>query len=162
MIYQLEMVAKSRKKLPIHLKKWRSKFVSRLLPSSKPKWRPHSGQTTGHARYLPTSGDFWSLSPFITQNLSTVNLLHWSHLGPIILPLQTFFCRVLLLRQQAFSSGNLPPERPTTTTTAIKTQVFVFCCERVNSTRKFTIVAEIVSRGKRYIKETPLLELCLK
>ena len=35
-----------------------------------------------------------------------------------------FFSRVLLLREQAFSSGNLPPERPKTTTTAIKTQLF--------------------------------------
>ena len=43
-----------------------------------------------------------------------------SVLSLIILPLQTFFSRVLLLRQWAFSSGNLPPERPTTTTAAIK------------------------------------------
>ena len=44
------------------------------------------------------------------------------------------------------------PERPTTTTTAIKTQVFMFRYERVNSTRKFTIVAEIVSFLKKIYK----------
>ena len=117
----------------------------------------HSGQTTGEARDLRTSGNFRSLSRFITQ-ISTVNpgvnLRHssLSVLSPIILPLQKFFSRVLLLRQQAFSSGNLPPERPTTTTTAIKTQVFVFRYERVNSTRKFTIVVEIVSLLKKIYK----------
>ena len=47
-------------------------------------------------------------------------------LSSIILPLQTFFSQVLLLRQQAFLSGNLSPDRPTTTTTAIQTQVFMF------------------------------------
>ena len=114
---------------------------------------PHSGQTTGQARDLRTSGDFRSLSRFITQ-ISTVNLRHssLSVLSPIILPLQKFFSRVLLLRQQAFSSGNLPPERPTTTTTAIKTQVFMFRYERVNSTRKFTIVVETVSLLKKIYK----------
>ena len=113
----------------------------------------HSGQMTGHARDLSTSGDhFWSLSRFITQikfprlTSATRTILV---LSPIILPLETFFSRVLMLRQQAFSSGNLPPERPTTTTTAIKTQVFMFRYERVNSTRKFTIVAEIVSVLKK-------------
>ena len=40
----------------------------------------------------------------------------------------------------------------TTTTTAIKTQVFMFRYERVNSTRKFTIVAEIVSMLKKIYK----------
>ena len=68
-------------------------------------------------------------------------------LSSIILPLQTFFSRVLLLRQQP----NLPPERPTTTI-AIKTQVFMFRYELVNSTRKFTIVAEIVSLLKKIYK----------
>ena len=113
----------------------------------------HSGQMTRHARDLSTSGDhFWSLSRFITQikfprlTSATRTILV---LSPIILPLETFFSRVLMLRQQAFSSGNLPPERPTTTTTAIKTQVFMFRYERVNSTRKFTIVAEIVSVFKK-------------
>ena len=72
--------------------------------------------------------------------------------SPIILPLQTFFSRVLLLRQQAFSSGNLPPERLKTTTNAVKTQVFMFRYERVNSTRKFTIVADIVSLLKKIYK----------
>ena len=86
--------------------------------------------------------------------ISTFNLHHssLSVLSPIILPLQKFFSRVLLLRQQAFSSGNLPPERPTTSTTAIKTQVFMFRYERVNSTRKFTIVVEIVSLLKKIYK----------
>ena len=53
--------------------------------------------------------------------------------------------------QQPFSSENLPPERPTTTI-AIKTQVFMFRYESVNSTRKFTIVAEIVSLLKKIYK----------
>ena len=79
-----------------------------------------------------------------------------SVLSSIILPLQTFFSRVLLLRQQPFSSENLPPERPTTTI-AIKTQVFMFRYELVNSTRKFTIVAEIVSLLKKiYKRDAPL------
>ena len=73
-----------------------------------------------------------------------------SVLSSIILPLQTFFSRVLLLRQQPFWSENLPPERPTTTI-AIKT-VVVFRSELVNSTRKFTIVAEIVSLLKKIYK----------
>ena len=75
---------------------------------------------------------------------------HFNH--PIILHLQTFFFRVFLHKQQAFSSGNLHPERPTTTITAIKTQVFVFRYQRVNWTRKFTIVAEIVSLLKKIYK----------
>ena len=74
-----------------------------------------------------------------------------SVLSSIILPLQTFFSRVLLLRQQPFSSENLPPERPTTTI-AIKTQLFMFRYESVNSTRKFTIVVEIVSLLKKICK----------
>ena len=122
-----------------------------LLVSTKTRSSgTHSGQTTGQARDLRTSGDFRSLSRFITQ-ISTVNLRHssLSVLSPIILPLQKFFSRVLLLRQQAVSSGNLPPERPTTTTTAIKTQVFMFRYERVNSTRKFTIVVEMKKIYKR-------------
>ena len=73
-------------------------------------------------------------------------------LSSIILPLQTFFSQVLLLRQQAFLSGNLSPDRPTTTTTAIKTQVFMFCYESVNWTGKFTIVVEIVSLFKKIYK----------
>ena len=125
-----------------------------MLLSCRVRSDTHSGQTTGQARDLRTSGDFRSLSRFITQ-ISTVNLRHssLSVLSPIILPLQTFFgSRVLLLRQQAFSSGNLPPERPTTTTTALKTQVFMFRYERVNSTRKFTVVVEIVSLLKKIYK----------
>ena len=74
-----------------------------------------------------------------------------SVLSPIILSLQTLFSRVLLLRQQPFSSKNLRPERPTTTI-AIKTQVFMFRYELVNSSRKFTIVAEIVSLLKKIYK----------
>ena len=69
-----------------------------------------------------------------------------SVLSSIILPLQTFFSRVLLLRQQQ------APERRPTTTIAIKTQVFMFRYELVNSTRKFTIVAEIVSLLKKIYK----------
>ena len=100
---------------------------------------------TGHARDLSTFGDFRSPSRFITKfPRSTSATRAISVLSPIILPLQTFFSRVLQLRQHAFSSRNLPPERPTTTATAIKTQVSMFGYERVNSTAKFTIVAEIV------------------
>ena len=97
---------------------------------------------------------FRSLGRFITQNFHgepppTTRAI--SVLSSIILPLQTFFSRVLLLRQQPFWSQNLPPERPTTTI-AIKTQVVMFRYELVNSTRKFTIVAEIVSLLKKIYK----------
>ena len=113
----------------------------------------HSGQTTGHsrehARDLSTSGQFPSSSHKIPRSTSATRAI--SVLSSIILPLQTFFSRVLLLRQQPFSSENLPPERPTTTI-AIKTQVFMFRYESVNSTRKFTIVAEIVSLLKKIYK----------
>ena len=113
----------------------------------------YSGQTTGHsrehARDLSTSGHF----PSTSHKISTVNLRPRaiSVLSSIILPLQMFFSRVLLLRQQPFSSENLPPERPTTTI-AIKTEVFMFRYELVNSTRKFTIVAEVVSLLKKIYK----------
>ena len=84
-----------------------------------------------------------------TQAISVLNL--------IILPLQTFLSQVLLLRKQVFSHRDFHLERPTTMTTAIKTKVFMFCYEHVNSTRKFTIFAEIVFFfGKRYMKETSL------
>ena len=72
----------------------------------------HSGQTTGHsrehARDLSTSGHF----PSTSHKISTVNLRPRaiSVLSSIIFPLQTFFSRVLLLRQQPFSSENLPLE----------------------------------------------------
>ena len=50
------------------------------------------------------------------------------------------------------------PERPTTTTTAIKMQVFMFRYERVNSTRKFTIFVEIVSLLKKiYKRDAPFI-----
>ena len=74
-----------------------------------------------------------------------------SGLSSIILSLQTLFSLVLLLRQQPFWSQNLLPETPTTTI-AIKTQVFMFRYELVNSTRKFVIVAEIVSLLKEIYK----------
>ena len=97
--------------------------------------RFHSGQTTGHSREHPrdlrTSG----------HESRAISVL-----SSIILPLQTFFSRVLLLRQQQ------APERRPTTTIAIKTQVFMFRYELVNSTRKFTIVAEIVSLLKKIYK----------
>ena len=75
-----------------------------------------------------------------------------SVLRPIILPLQTFFSRVLLLRQQAFSSGNLPPERPTTTTTAIKTQVFMSCSVSLR-TRKFDKKIHYCCRDSFFVEE---------
>ena len=113
----------------------------------------HSGQTTGHsrehARDLSTSGQFPSSSHKIPRSTSATRAI--SVLSSIILPLQTLFSRVLLFRQQPFSSENLPPERPTTTI-AIKTQVFMFRYESVNSTRKLTIVAEIVSLLKKIYK----------
>ena len=113
----------------------------------------HSGQTTGHSREhvrdLSTSGQFPSSSHKIPRSTSATRAI--SVLSSIILPLQTFFSRVLLLRQQPFSSENLSPERPTTTI-AIKTQVFMFRYELVNLTRKFTIVAEIVSLLKTIYK----------
>ena len=108
---------------------------------------------TGHSREqaleIRTSGQFPSLSHKIPRSTSATRAI--SVLSSIILLLQTFFSRVLLLRQQPFSSEHLPPERPTTTI-AIKTQVFMFRYESVNSTRKFTIVAEIVSLLKRIYK----------
>ena len=121
-----------------------------LLVSTKtPSSGIHSGQTTGHsrehARDLSTSGQFPSSSHKIPRSTSVTWAI--SVLSSIILPLQTFFSRVLLLRQQPFSSGNRP-----TTTIAMKTQVFMFRYESVNSTRKFTIVAEIVSLLKKIYK----------
>ena len=113
----------------------------------------HSGQTTGHsrehARDLSTSGNFLSSFHKIPRSNSATRAI--SVLSSIILPLQTFFSRVLLLREQLFSSENLPPERPTTTI-AIKTQVFMFRYESVNSRRKFTIVVEMVSLLKKIYK----------
>ena len=135
-----------------------------LLVSTK-TWSSgfHSGQTTGHSREhardlalpvtFPRHPTKFPRLTFATRAISV--------LSSVISLLQTFFTRVLLLRQQPFSSENLPPERPTTTI-AIKTQVFMFRYELVNSTRKFTIVAEIVSLLKKIYKETLLLELCLK
>ena len=89
-----------------------------------------------------------------------VNLRHSSHLGTKSNHSAStnvkFFSQVLLLRQQAFSSGNLPLGRPTTTTTAIKSQVFMFRYGRVNSTGKFTIVAKVVSLLKKIYKRDAL------
>ena len=144
----------------IHTRWWltfSSPEAALLLVSTKNRDQPnphiHSGQTTGHsrehARDLSTSGQFPSSSHKIPRSTSATRAI--SVLSSIILPLQTFFSRVLLLRQQPFSSENLPPERPTTTI-AIKTQVFMFRYESVNSTRKFTIVAEIVSLLKKIYK----------
>ena len=80
-----------------------------------------------------------------------------SLLSPIILPLQTFFSRVLLRRQQVFSPGNFARQGPKTRITTIETQVFMFRYERVNSKRKFTIVAEIVFLLKKICKrDVPL------
>ena len=111
------------------------------------------GHSREHARDLSTSGQFPSSSHKIPRSTSATRAI--SVLSSIILPLQTFFSRVLLLRKQPFSSENLPPERPTTTI-AIKTQVFMFRYESVNSTRKFTVVAEIVSLLKKiYKREAP-------
>ena len=82
--------------------------------------------------------------------------------SPIILPLQTFFSRFLLLRRQVFSAGNFAQERPTTTTTTIKTQVFVFRYERVTSTGKFTIVAVVVFLLNKIYKRDVLYRAVFK
>ena len=141
----------SRMRPPTIFSQSRSQSPRALLVSTKTQSSGiHSGQTTGHsrehARDLSTSGQFPSSSHKIPRSTSATRAI--SVLSSIILPLQTFFSRVLLLRQQPFSSENVPPERPTTTI-AIKTQVFMFRYESVNSTRKFTIVAEIVSLLKK-------------
>ena len=70
-----------------------------------------------HFRLLPVTFLFHHTK--FPRSTSYTRAISSSVLRPIILPLQTFL--VLLLGQQAFLSGNLPPERPTTTTTAIKT-----------------------------------------
>ena len=85
-----------------------------------------------------------------------------SLLSPIILTLQMFFSRVLLRRQQVFSPGNFARQRPKTRTTTIKGQVFVFRYERVNSKRKFTIVAEIVFLLKKIYKGDVLCRAVFK
>ena len=75
-----------------------------------------------------------------------------SVLSPIILALPSFISQAT-----GFSSGNLPIDWPTTTTTTIKGQVFMFRYERVNSKRIFTIVAEIVFWLKKiYKRDVPL------
>ena len=89
-------------------------------------------KTTGHARDLSTSSNFPFHHTKFPRSTSATRAI--SVLSLIILPLQTFVSRVLLLRQLAFSSENLPPERPTTTTTRIKAQDFMFRYERINST----------------------------
>ena len=93
------------------------------------------------------------------HKISTVNFRHSNHLG--IKSNYSVSTNVLLPSSPAqalgFSSGNLPLDRPTTTTSTIKAQVFMFCYERVNSTRKFTIVAEIVFLLKKiYERDVPL------
>ena len=66
----------------------------------------HSGQTTGHsrehARVLSTSGQFPSSSHKIPRSTSATWAI--SVLSSNIVPLQTFFSRVLLLRQQPSAS----------------------------------------------------------
>ena len=105
-----------------------------------------------HFRWLPVNFPFHQTK--FPRSTSFTRAI--SALSPNILPLQKFFSRVLLLRQQVFSSGKLPPEKLTTATTAIKTQVFMFRYERVNSRRKFTIVVEIVSLSKKtYKRDAP-------
>ena len=85
-----------------------------------------------------------------------------SLLSPIILPLQRFFSRVLLRRQQVFSPGNFARQRPNTRITTIKTQVFMFRYERVTSTGKFTIVAKIVFLLKKIHKGDDLCRAVFK
>ena len=85
-----------------------------------------------------------------------------SLLSLIILPLQTLFSRVLLSRQQVFSPGNFPRQRPKTKITTMKTQVFMFRYERVTSTGKFTIVAEIVFLVKKIYKGDVLCRAVFK
>ena len=76
-----------------------------------------------------------------------------SVLSPIILAIPSVIAQATGFQ----SSGNLPIDWPTTTTTTMKGQVFLFRYERVNSKRKFAIVAEIVFLLKKiYKRDIPL------
>ena len=161
-IYVTDMICRSRVQ-PSLLGEGRPDTRERRKSCLGPSQRFHCGQTTGHsrehARDLSTSGQFPSSSHKIPRSTSATRAI--SVLSSIILPLQTFFSRVLLLRQQPFSSENLPPERPMTTI-AIKTKVFMFRYESVNSTRKFTTVAEIVSLLKKIYRRDALFRAVFK
>ena len=125
------------------------KSVNRALPVLDLARGPQQSNDWAFAWTRAWFKHFRSISLFIPQN-STVNLSHSSHLGTKFnhsAP-KTFFFRVLLLRQQPFSSENLPPERPTTTI-AIKTHVSL---RKRKFDKKFTIVAEIVSLLKKIYK----------
>ena len=91
-----------------------------------------------------------------THKISTVNLRHSGHLGTK--SNYSGYTECYCSGNSRFqSSGNLPIDWPTTTTTTMKGQVFVFRYERVNSKRKFTIVAEIVFLLKKiYNRDIPL------
>ena len=69
----------------------------------------------------------------------------YNHYASTNVPLPSFTAK---------ATGFFSPQRlrPAATSTAIKTQVFMFRYERVNSTRKFTIIAEIVSLLKKIYK----------
>ena len=99
---------------------------------------------------------------FLVVNWCQWNTHKISLLSPIILPLQTFFSRVLLRRQQVFSPGNFARQRHKTRITTIKTQVFMFRYERVNSTGKFTIVAKILFLLKKIYKGDVLCRAVFK
>ena len=89
-----------------------------------------------------------------TRKISTVNLRLSSNLCTKSNHSASTNVLFTSLTAQAtgFSPGNLPQKRPTTTTTAIIIQVFMFRYKCLNSTRKFTIVAEIVSLLKKIYK----------
>ena len=67
--------------------------------------RSNDWHSREHARDLSTSGQFPSSSHKIPRSTSATRAI--SVLSSIILPLQKFFSRVLLLRQQPFSCENL-------------------------------------------------------
>ena len=113
----------------------------------------HSGQTTGQARDLRTSGDFRSLSSFITQNFQgqppTLEPYRASVLSPIILPPQTFFSRVLLLRQQAFFiRKSFPREADDNNYSDKNTSLYVSL-----RTRKFDEKIQYCCRGSFFVEE---------
>ena len=105
------------------------------------------------ARFKHFRGQFQSLSRFITQNfyvdpspLETTRAI--SLLSPIILPLQTFFSRGLLLRQQAFPSRNLPREADDNNYSDKNTSLYVSL-----RTRKFDKKIHYCCRDSFFVEE---------
>ena len=113
-------------------------------------WARTSLSTSGELPRFSGPGHF-----LFHHKISTVNRRHSSHLGTK--SNHSASTNALVQSFTAQATGFFTLERPTTTTTAIVTQVFMFRYEHVNSTRKFTIVAEIVSLLKKiYKRDGPL------